>query len=41
MVEISVDIPSKLSVEEEHAVRQFAELRAERPTEPRGRRRRR
>jgi hypothetical protein len=41
MVEIGVDIPSKLTTEEEAAVRQFAELRAEQPAVPRGRRRRR
>lgn len=41
MVEIGVDIPSKLSHEEEEAIRRFADLRSERPAEQRGRRRRR
>ncbi|MDH3540004.1 MAG: molecular chaperone DnaJ [Acidimicrobiia bacterium] len=41
MVEIGVEVPSKLTTEEEAAVRQFAELRSERPAAPRGRRRRR
>jgi len=41
MVEIGVAIPSKLTAEEEQAVRQFAELRSEHPAERRGRRRRR
>ena len=41
MVEIAVDIPSKLTRDEEDAVRRFAELRDERPAERRGRRRKR
>jgi molecular chaperone DnaJ len=41
MVEIGVEIPSKLTTEEEQAVRRFAELRSEKPAAPRGRRRRR
>jgi hypothetical protein len=41
MIEIGVEIPSKLTAEEEQAIRRFAELRAEHPAEPRGRRRRR
>jgi len=41
MVEINVDIPTKLSVEEEAALRSFAELRSEQPAEALGRRRRR
>jgi molecular chaperone DnaJ len=41
MVEISVDIPTKLSSDEEAAMRSFAELRSEQPAEARGRRRRR
>ena len=41
MVEIAVDIPSKLTREEEDAVRLFAELRNERPADRRGRRRKR
>ncbi len=41
MVEIGVAIPTKLTAEEEEAVRRFAELRAEQPAERRGRRRRR
>lgn len=41
MVEIGVEIPSKLTRDEEDAVRQFAELRNERPADRRGRRRKR
>jgi len=41
MIEIGVEVPSKLTGEEEEAIRRFAELRAEHPAEPRGRRRRR
>ena len=41
MVEIGVEIPSKLSRDEEEAVRRFAELRSERPADRRGRRRKR
>jgi molecular chaperone DnaJ len=40
-VEIRVDIPSKLTADEETAMRRFAELRSEHPAEARGRRRRR
>lgn len=41
MVEIGVEIPAKLTNEEEDAIRRFSELRSERPAQPRGRRRRR
>jgi len=41
MIEIGVEIPAKLSKEEEAAIRRYSELRAERPAESRGRRRRR
>ena len=41
LIEIGVEIPSKLNVEEEEAIRRFSELRSEQPTGPRGRRRRR
>ncbi len=41
LVEINVDIPAKLTREEEEAVRRFAELRSESPAQPRSRRRRR
>ncbi|MDH3607262.1 MAG: J domain-containing protein [Acidimicrobiia bacterium] len=41
LVEVRVDIPVKLSTEEEEAVRRLAELRSESPAEGRSRRRRR
>jgi molecular chaperone DnaJ len=41
LIEIGVEIPAKLTREEEEAIRRFAELRSERPAEPRGGRRRR
>ena len=41
MVDISVDIPAKLTAEEEEAVRRFGALRSEAPAEGRSRRRRR
>ncbi len=40
LVEIGVQVPGDLSVEEEDLLRRFAELRKEQPTEPRRRRRR-
>lgn len=41
LVDISVDIPAKLTAEEEDIVRRFAELRSESPAKARSRRRRR
>lgn len=41
IVEIEVDIPRELTEEEEQLMREFAELRSERPAQSRGRRRRR
>ncbi len=40
-VEVVVEVPEKLNAEEEDALRRFAEIRGERPAEPRRRRRRR
>ena len=39
LVEIAVHVPTKLTRDEEEAIRRFAELREERPAERRGRRR--
>lgn len=41
LVEIGVEVPTKVSREEEDAIRRFAELRQEQPGERRGRRRKR
>lgn len=41
MVEINVDIPTRLTADEEAALRSYADLRSEQPAESRSRRRRR